>query len=161
VIGAGPACSCLVVLLVAAAAAPPPAGYRVSLADRLDLRTGQGGAVSLTIAPAPGYSISQAGPLRVVLSAAPPDGLVLPRRRYSRRHAADRLADAPRFDLAVRAARAGRYRLDVDVRFWLCRGRSCRPIRVDRRVVVDVAQPSRALSDTPPPPSGHRPGGRE
>jgi hypothetical protein len=135
----------LAALLTAAPArAEPPAGYAVSIADRLELDEGQGGAASLTIAPQPGYSISTSGPLRVALAADPADGLELPRRRYRRSHAADRVAAAPRFDLAVRGARAGSYRLAVDVRFWLCRGRSCRPVQTSRAVAVTVRPPAPA-----------------
>ena len=121
-----------------AGAAPPRAGFRVALPGRFDVDQGQSGTVSLTIAPESGYTISQAGPVRVALAAEPAGGLELPRRRYQRGHAADRMADAPRFDLAVHGARAGRYRLAVEVRFWLCRGRTCRPIRVARAVAVEV-----------------------
>jgi hypothetical protein len=142
----GPRRAAVLAALVAAGAAPPPApppvrlpvGYRLSLPERVEVEAGQGSAASLTIAPEPGYAVSRSGPLRVDLSAAPADGLELPRRRYGRAHAADPRADAPRFDLAVRGARPGRYRLDVGVRFWLCRGPSCRPIRASRAVAVEV-----------------------
>jgi hypothetical protein len=134
------------VLVIAPAAAAPPTGYQIALPAELALDVGQAGAASLTIAPEPGYTISRTGPLRVALAAEPEAGLELPRRRYQRSHAADRLAEAPRFDLAVRGASAGRYRLTVDILFWLCRGRSCRPVRVARAVDVEVRA-------APPPPS--------
>jgi hypothetical protein len=128
---------------LAAAPAGVPAGYQLALPGRIELDEGQGGAVSLAITPDPGYAISRAGPLRIALAAEPGDGLELPRRRYQRGHAADREAAAPRFDLAVRAARAGRYRLAIDVDFWLCRsrGRTCRPVRASRSVAIDVRAP--------------------
>jgi hypothetical protein len=128
----------LAALAGAAAAEPARPGYRIALPERAELTAGQSGAVSMTIAAQPGYSISRSGPLRVALSADP-DALELPRRRYQRKHAADRLAEAPRFDLAVRAVRPGQHRLSIDVLFWLCRGRTCRPVRAARSVAVDVA----------------------
>ena len=57
-----------------AAAAPPP-GYTIALPERIELAAGQGGEVSLTIAPQAGYTISRSGPLRVSLSARPADAV--------------------------------------------------------------------------------------
>ncbi len=125
----------------ARAGAPLPDRYQISLPARMELDQGHSGAASLTIAPDPGYAISQTGPLLVALAVSPEPGLELPRRRYHRGQAADRLAAAPRFDLALRAARAGRYRLTVRILFWLCRGRTCRPIRTAREVAVEVRLP--------------------
>lgn len=122
----------------APAAAQPGPGYQIALPERLEIEAGQGEAVSLTIAPASGHVISRTGPLRVSLAATPAEGLDLPRHRYKRAQAADRLADAPRFDLAVRGVRPGRYQLALDILFWLCRGRVCRPIRAERAVEVQV-----------------------
>jgi hypothetical protein len=121
-----------------AAAAPPRPGYQLAVPDTLELIAGRTEAVSLTIAPEPGYAISRTGPLRIALSAEPAGALELPRPRYHRGHAADRLADAPRFDLAVRGVRPGRHRLAIDVLFWLCRGRTCRPVSAAREVTVIV-----------------------
>jgi len=121
-----------------AAAAPPRTGYQIAVPETIELVAGRTEAVSLTIAPEPGYTISRTGPLRIALSAEPAGALELPRRRYHRAHAADRLASAPRFDLAVRAVQPGRHRLAIDVLFWLCRGRVCRPVRAARAVAIDV-----------------------
>jgi hypothetical protein len=138
-IGAGLA---LAALAIAAPAAADPPRFTISLADQIELDEGEVGTASLTITAEPGYSISQSGPIRIALSAEPAEGLELPRRRYQRGQAADRMAASPRFDLAVRGARAGRYRLAVVVRFWLCRGRSCRPIETGREVAVIVRAPA-------------------
>jgi len=121
-----------------AAGAPARPGYTIALPERFDLVAARAAAVSLTIAPEPGYVISRSGPLRIALSAEPPGAVELPRRRYHRAHAADRLAEAPRFDLAVRAVTPGRHRLTIDLLFWLCRGRTCRPIRAERTVAIEV-----------------------
>jgi hypothetical protein len=127
----------LAALAGAAAAEPARPGYRIALPERAELAAGRSGAVSLTIAPEPGHVISRSGPLRVALTADPA-ALELPRRRYQRKHAADHLAEAPRFDLAVRAVRPGGHRMTVDILFWLCRGRTCRPVRASRSVAIDV-----------------------
>jgi hypothetical protein len=126
----------LAALAGAAAAEPARPGYRIALPERAELVAGQAGTVSLTIAPQPGHVISRSGPLRVSLAADP--ALELPRRRYQRKHAADHLAEAPRFDLAVRPVRPGQHRLTVDILFWLCRGPTCRPVRASRSVAIDV-----------------------
>jgi hypothetical protein len=127
-----------------ASAAPPPPRYRISLPAQLATDEGQGAAVSLTIVPDASYSISRSGPLRLSLAVQPEAGLELPRTRYQRSHAADPQADAPRFDLALRGVKAGRYQLEVDLSFWLCRGQVCRPIRATRTVAVEVRAPARA-----------------
>ena len=123
-----------------AAAAPLPPRYRIALPAELAVDQGQGGALSLTLSPDPGYSISRTGPL--VVSLAAPEGLELPRTRYQRAQAADPQADSPRFDLAVRGARPGRYQLTVELSFWLCRGKVCRPIRASRTVAIEVRAPA-------------------
>lgn len=121
------------------------AGYQVGLPARFELAAGTAGAVSMTVSPEPGFSVSRAGPFRISLAATPDrGGLSLPRRRYRREDAADPLAASPRFDLAVRAAAPGRYRLDVTARFWICRKRSCRPVTDRRAIEVEVTAPARA-----------------
>lgn len=127
-----------VALPAAAGAAPARPGFTIALPEQIEVAAGQGGEVSLTIAPQPGYTISRSGPLRVSLAAEPAGAVELPRRRYHRAHAADRLAEAPRFDLAVRGVRPGRHRLAIDILFWLCRGRTCRPVRAERAVAIEV-----------------------
>ena len=122
------------------------AGYELSVTpESVAAGPGEAGAVSLTIAPAPGHSIDRRGPLRVTVSVEPGEGLVLPRRMYERRHAADERADAPRFDLRYRADAAGQYRLLIDARFWVCRRHSCWPARERREIPITVAAPA------PPP----------
>ncbi len=153
---AGGGWAALAVAVVAAlpAAAAPRPGYTIALPERIELAAGQGGEVSLTIAAQPGYTISRSGPLRVSLSAEPADAVELPRRRYHRAHAADRLAEAPRFDLAVRGVRPGRHRLVIDVLFWVCRGRTCRPVRAERAVAIDVRPAAPTTSAAAAAPAG-------
>lgn len=123
--------------LEAPAGAAPP-GFSIVLPDQVAVAERAETKVSLTIAPDAGRTISRKGPLRVVLAADPEDGLELPRRRYRRADAADAKAESPRFDLAVRGRRAGRHRLVVAVRFWLCGRSTCWPVSAEKSVPVEV-----------------------
>lgn len=136
----------------------PPADYRIKVAPKLTGEVGKPLALSLTIAPQPGYTISRAGPLRIRLTTKPKQGLQLKRRRYRRKHAADKRADSPRFDLHLLAKTAGSYQLRVALRFWVCGKHTCRPVRDQRTVKVNTAEPPppatqpAASQPTPPPP---------
>ena len=122
---------------VAPARAAPP-GFSIVVPDQVAVAEKAEAKVSLTITPDPGRTISRKGPLRVTLSVDPADGLELPRRRYRRADAADALAESPRFDLAVRGRRAGRHRLMVAVRFWLCGRSTCWPVSAEKSVPIEV-----------------------
>jgi len=113
-------------------------GYEVALPARIEVAAGERASVSLTVAATDGRTISQEGPLRVTLRAVPEGALELPRRRYHRADAADAKAAAPRFDLVLVGARAGTHTLEIELAFWLCHRRTCRPIRVHRTVRVEV-----------------------
>lgn len=128
----------------------PDLHFQVLVGERTQLAAGQSGAVSLTVLPGPGHTISQIGPLRVDLAVDPPTGLEVPRRRYRRDQAADRRAAAPRFDLAVRGVRPGLYVLAIDVRLWLCRGSArCHPARRAVAPVVEVRGPAEPAPPAP------------
>jgi hypothetical protein len=136
----------LAALAVALAALPAVAAPPVSDRDRdVELRApaevsavaGAVAVVSLTLAPATGRAVSTDGPLRIELTAS--DGLVAPRRRYARRDAVDPAADAPRFELKVRAVTAGDHRLHIAARFWLCGKATCKPVRAEQTVIVKVS----------------------
>ena len=150
VLAAGPA-------VPAGAAAAPPPEFQLVLPDRLELDEGQAGALSLTVAPRADRALSREGPLLVELAAEPDGALELPRRRYRRAHAADPRADAPRFDLRLRARTAGEHRVTLAVSFWLCGRRTCWPVRARRAVPVHVrpppAPPRPADEGGSPPPS--------
>ena len=88
--------------------------------------------------------MSRDGP--VIVDLSPADGLIVPKRRYQRADAADQQAEDPRFDLGFRADEAGDYRLGIELRFWICADRTCRPVREKRSVAVRVKAP-------PPPPT--------
>ena len=151
------AVACVVALgaavLIGRAGADDP-GWELRAGD-LALASGGAGAVSLTIAPAAGKTVSADGPVRVDVVAAD-DGIAVPRRRYTRKDAADPAADAPRFDLKVRALAAGDHDLAIDVRFWLCGARICLPVRARRTVTIHVAAPPDAMPPDAMPPDGRR-----
>lgn len=135
----------MVMALAAAAAACTPAradenGYDVRVAADVTIDLGASGAISVAIVPSAGRTISADGPVRVTVSG--PDGLGLPRRRYARKDAADPAADAPRFDVRVKAREPGDHAVALDVRFWLCGSRVCRPITATRTVHVHVPAPA-------------------
>jgi len=123
----------------AAASADDP-GYELRVAAPTTIELGGVGAVSVTVAPSTGRTISADAPLRLELVTTD-DGLALPRRRLLRKDAADPAADAPRFDVKVRARVAGEHALAIEARFWLCRRRTCRPVVARRMVTLTVPQP--------------------
>jgi hypothetical protein len=130
--------------LVALGLAPPAATaadaeYELRLPAEVEAIAGADGAVSLTIAPAPGRTISPDGPLVIAVAAEPADALALPKRRYLRADAADARAEAPRFDLRFGARRPGSATLRVTVVFWVCGNRSCVPVEDAREVRVSIA----------------------
>lgn len=125
-----------------------PRDYQLRLAKKAEVIVGKSASLSLTISAKAGYTISRAGPIMVSLKVKPSKGLTAARRRYRRRHAADKRADDPRFDLRLSGKTLGRYTLAVEARFWACGRRSCRPVRELRKVAVDVVSPP-----PPPPPA--------
>jgi hypothetical protein len=124
-----------IVLAIAAPARADDAQYELRAADAT-VEVGAQASISLTIAPAAGKIVSHDGPLQLALSSD--DGVALTRKRYARKDAADPAADAPRFDLKVKGAAAGDHAIEIDVRFWLCGPKVCRPIRAHRSLVVHV-----------------------
>ncbi len=143
------------VLLLAASEARADDRWRITIPDAVDAEIDAAAAVSLSIAPREGYTISRDGPLLIDLAATPADAVTLPRRRLQRRDAADAQADAPRFDLRFKARREGDHRLDVSLRFWVCARRTCRPVRAQRAVTIRARPPAPppAPSPGPAPPS--------
>jgi hypothetical protein len=137
-----------IVLLASAAARADDAAYELKATDA-NVTVGGLASISLTIAPAAGKTVSHDGPVKVELT--PDDGLSVSRRRYARKDAADPAADAPRFDLKVKALAAGDHALEVDVHFWLCGPKVCGPVHAHRTVTVHVATPAAPDGAAPPP----------
>ncbi len=120
-----------------ASADEPEVSLRV--ASELTVGLGETAALSVTVAPTAGRTVSADGPLRIGVDAD--DGLGLPRRRYGRKDAADPAADAPRFDVRIKGRVAGDHPLALDVRLWLCGPKLCRPVRLERTVTIHVLAP--------------------
>ncbi len=134
----------VVVLVLGAslAGAQPPAqpGWEVRAPDRVELVAGQGGALSLAIAVDRGLSVSKDGP--IILDLAPPKPVTVRRRRMARGDAVDPDAEAPRFTIPIRSDAVGDHAVPLRLRFWLCRGRTCRPVTFKKTVTVVVASAS-------------------
>jgi len=140
VLAAAAVCLALASIGVPALADDDGEGYRLRVSRRVDVGVGEERAISLTLFPKTGYSISKDGPIEVRLR--PEDHLEVHRNHYERSDAADPGAEAPRFEIRVRTASPGRYRLGVEIRFWLCRKRTCRPIHRELEVAVVAAEPA-------------------
>jgi hypothetical protein len=126
--------SVVVALLVLTAASPARGeDWEVRVDEAVEVDAGTAATVSLTIAGTGGRVVSKDGPVRVALAS---ETLEVKRARYDRRQAADPAADAPRFDLKFTAPSAGDHTLAVEVRFWLCGAKTCRPVRAKRTVAV-------------------------
>jgi hypothetical protein len=132
------------------AARADESGFELRVATELTIEQGASSAISVAIVPAAGRTISPDGPVRLAVTA--PDALGLPRRRYARKDAADPAADAPRFDVRVKAREPGEHAVALDIRFWLCGSRVCRPITATRTVTVHVPAPAPPIDAAPPPP---------
>ena len=128
------------VLLGAPAAHAQGDGTYELRATDATVEVGAAAAVSLTIAPSGGRTVSHDGPVQVSLHGD--DGVALARTRYARKDAADPAADAPRFDLKLKATAPGDHALEVDVRFWLCGAKVCRPIRAHKTIAIHASAPA-------------------
>lgn len=125
-------------------------GFELRIASELSVEQGANANISVAIVPTAGRTISADGPVRLAITA--PDGIGLPRRRYARKDAADPAADAPRFDVRVKAREPGDHAVALDIRFWLCGSRVCRPVAATRTVTVRVPAPVLIDAAPPPPP---------
>jgi hypothetical protein len=123
----------------AASEAQRQPGWEVRISERIELAPGASGALAISIAVDRGLTVSKDAAVIVDLSA--PAGITIRKRRIGRGEAVDPEADAPRFAVPVRANEIGEHTVKVRARFWLCGGRSCRPIDVRRTAVVVVAAP--------------------
>ncbi len=132
----------LVALLVAATAHAQPRqpGWEVTVADKVAVAPGDQGSISVAIRVDRGLTVSKDASVIVDVQADP--GVTVRKKRLGRTDAVDPEADAPRFAIAVKGDSAGEHAVKVRVRFWVCGGRSCKPIDVRRSAMVSVAAPS-------------------
>jgi hypothetical protein len=111
-----------VVLLLGLALAAPSARAEepeFQIVGTVDQKT-----LSLSILPRPGYRLGADTPVLVRLDGT---GVELPRRLYRRQDAVDPRAEAPRFEIAYRAATGGA-RIDAELTFYICKAARCRPV---------------------------------
>jgi hypothetical protein len=112
-------------------------GWEIRIGDKVVLAPGASGTIPVSIAVDRGLSVSRDA--QVILDLAPEPGLTFRKRRLGRTDAVDPEADAPRFAVAVRGDTDGEHTVKLRIRFWLCGGKSCKPIDVRRTAVVSVA----------------------
>lgn len=128
----------LAVLLIASpAVAQREPGWDLRVAERVELTAGATAPLALAIAVDRGLTVSKDAP--VIIDVAPEAGVTAKKRRLGRGDAVDPEADAPRFAIALRGDAAGEHKLAIRVRFWLCGGKTCRPIDVRRAATAVVA----------------------
>jgi hypothetical protein len=142
----------LALLVSAPARAQRDAGWEVRVAERVEVAAGASAPLTIALAVDRGLAVSKDA--AVIIDLAPGGGLTVKKRRLGRPDAVDPEADAPRFAASVRGDAPGEHVVQVRVRFWLCRSRTCRPIDARRTATVVVADPPPAEtgSGTPSKP---------
>lgn len=127
----------LALLIGTGAEAQRQPGWEIRVGDKVVLATGASGTIPVSIAVDRGLTVSRDA--QVILDVAPEPGLTFRKRRLGRTDAVDPEADAPRFAVAVRGDAEGEHTVKLRIRFWLCGGKSCKPIDVRKTAVVSVA----------------------
>ena len=129
-------------MLLAALASPAFAqqpGSEVRVPERIEVAMGASGQLPIAIAVDRGLTVSKDGP--VIVDVVPEAGVTVKKRRLLRADAVDPEADAPRFAVSVRGDTAGDVVVKLRVRYWVCGGKSCRPIDVRKQATVAVTAP--------------------
>ena len=98
------------------------------------LKVGEAGALRVAIKPAPKAHVHPEAPLKVTLSATP--GLTLAKQKVGRADLSDPRAEAPRFEVALVGAAAGRQQVSAMLDFFICSDAWC--VKQVREVKVDV-----------------------
>ncbi len=130
-----------VVLLASVAYAQPrQPGWEVTVADKVTVAPGESGSISVAIRVDRGLTVSKDA--SVIVDVVPEPGVTVRKKRLGRTDAVDPEADAPRFAIGVKGDTAGEHAVKVRVRFWVCGGKSCKPIDVRRSANVSVATPA-------------------
>lgn len=144
--------TCLALVLVAGAAHAQPRqpSWEVTVADKVTVAPGESGSISVAIRVDRGLTVSKDASVIVDVQGDP--GVTVRKKRLGRTDAVDPEADSPRFAIPVRGDTAGEHAVKVRVRFWVCGGKSCRPIDARKRATVIVTAPA-----APPPDAGVAP----
>ena len=118
----------------------------VKLTHDAPLERGRNTPLSLGVVPGPGLRLLDDGPLVVELQGT---ALTPARRTLRRSDAVDPRAEAPRFELEVRADRTGTPTLVAHLTAWVCRGRRCRPVEVTAPLALTLSESTRAPARGP------------
>jgi hypothetical protein len=121
-------------------AQPRQPGWEVTVGDKVSVAPGESGSISVAIRVDRGLTVSKDA--NVIIDVQPDPGVTIRKKRLGRTDAVDPEADAPRFAVAVKGDTAGEHAVKVRVRFWVCGGKSCKPIDVRRSATVSVATPA-------------------
>ena len=89
------------------------------------VKVGEHATVSLSLLPRAGYRLLADGPLVVRLAG---DGFTPDKALLRREDAVDPRAEAPRFELPFRRARAANSTLTATLTFYICDAARCRPV---------------------------------
>jgi hypothetical protein len=129
-----------VLLASTAYAQPRQPDWEVTVADKVIVAPGESGSISVAIRVDRGLTVSKDASVIVDVQADP--GVTVRKKRLGRTDAVDPEADAPRFAVGVKGDTAGDHAVKVRVRFWVCGGKSCKPIDVRKSATVTVAAPA-------------------
>lgn len=136
-------------LLVGTAHAQPrQPGWEVTVAERVTVAPGESQSISVAIRVDRGLTVSKDASVIVDVQADP--GVTVRKKRLGRTDAVDPEADAPRFAVGVKGDTSGDHAVKVRIRFWVCGGKSCKPVDVRKSATVTVAAPA----PVPPPDAG-------
>jgi hypothetical protein len=135
----------LVVVAGVAYAQPRQPGWEVTVADKVSVAPGEAGSISVAIRVDRGLTVSKDASVIVDVQADP--GVTVRKKRLGRTDAVDPEADAPRFAVAVKGDTAGEHAVRVRVRFWVCGGKSCKPVDARKSAMVTVAAPAPPATD--------------
>ena len=114
-------------------------GSEVRVPERVEVAAGATLQLAIAIAVDRGLTVSKDGP--VIVDVVHDAGVTVKKRRLLRADAVDPDADAPRFAVGVRGETAGEVIVKLRVRYWVCGGKSCRPIDVRKQSTVVVTAP--------------------
>jgi len=123
----------------------------VKLTHDAPLERGRNTPLSLGVVPGPGLRLLDDGPLVVELEGT---ALTPAHRTLRRRDAVDPRAEAPRFEVEVRADRSGTPALVAHLTAWVCRARRCRPVTISTPLALTISESPRAPAHSgrvPPP----------
>jgi hypothetical protein len=110
--------------------------YTIEATGPATLKPGGTGTLVLAIKPTAKVHVHPQAPLKIALTATP--GLTLGKSALGRKDLADPKAEAPRFEVPVTAAAAGKQEASAKVDFFICSDQWCVKQVRDVKVAIDV-----------------------